>query len=118
MVKIPHGHSEDFLGGYKGVEQAATTISRAPLGQFWVDNSRKETGGFSGDGYGSYEEPPNIEIDPTCGSNAEVQHTTLLQGGDYGYSKVHDHLEAKVDSFQKSYKEDGMEHGGINDNDC
>ena len=93
-------------------------ISCAPLGRIRVDNSRKETGGFSGDGYDSHGEPTNFETNPTHGPSAEVRHTTLLQGGDRGYSEVHDNMEARVGSFQKPFEEDGIEYGGISDNDC
>ena len=47
-------------------------ISCAPLGRIPVDNSRKETGGFSGDGYDSHGEPTNFETNPTHGPSAEV----------------------------------------------
>ena len=118
VVEIPYRHSGDFLGGSEGVEQATTAISCAPLGRIRVDNSRKEIGGFSGDGYGSHGEPPNFETDPTHGPNAEMRHAPLLQGGDCGYSKIHDNLEARVDSFQKPLEEDGMEYGGVSDDEC
>ena len=118
VVEIPHGHSGDFLGGSGGVEQATTAISCAPLGRFRVVNSRRETGGFSGDGYGSHGEPPNFETDPTHGPSVEVRRTTLLQEGDRGYSEVHDNMEARVDSFQKPFEEDEMEYGGVSDNEC
>ena len=118
VVEIPHRHSRDFLGGGRGVKKAMTAISRAPLGRIWVDHSRKETGGFWGDGYDSHGESPNIEADPNDGSSAEVRHITMLQGGYSGYSKVHVNMEARVDSFQKPFEEDGMEYGGVSDNEC
>ena len=118
VVEIPHGCSGDFLGGDRGVEQATTTISCALLGRIRVDYSRKETGGHPGDGYGSHREPPNIETDPTHGSSAKVRRTTLLQGRDSGYSEVDDNMEARVGSFQKPFEEDGMEYGGVSDNEC
>ena len=118
VVEIPHKHSKDFLGGGRGVEKAMTAISCAPLGRIWVDHLRKETGGFRGDGYDSHGESPNIEADPNDGSSAEVRHTTVLQGGYSGYSEVHVNMEARVDSFQKPFEEDGMEYGGVSDNEC
>ena len=93
-----------------------TAINHALLGRIWVDHSRKETGGFRGDGYDSHEESPNIEAYPNDGSNAEVRHTTVLQGGYSGYFEVHVNTEARVDSFQKPFEEDGMEYGGVSNN--
>ena len=52
-------------------------ISCAPLGRIRVDNSRKETGGFSGDGYDSHGEPTNFETNPTHGPSAEVRDVQL-----------------------------------------
>ena len=118
VVEIPHRHSRDFLGGGRGAEKAMTAISHALLGRIWVDHSRKKTGGFRGDGYDSHGESPNIEADPNDGSSVEVRHTTVLQGGYSGYSEVHVNMEARMDSFQKPVKEDGMEYGGVSDNEC
>ena len=81
-------------------------------------NSGKETGGFSGNGYDSYGESPNTEVDPNHGSNVEMRCSPVLQGGYSGYSEVYDNMEARMDSFQKPFEEDGMEYGGVGDNEC
>ena len=41
VVEIPHGHSDDFLGSSRGVEQAETTISYALLGRIQMVNPGK-----------------------------------------------------------------------------
>nr|POE46462.1 hypothetical protein CFP56_59012 [Quercus suber] len=118
VVEVPHGHSSSFLGSSRGAEQATMTISCAPLGRIRMDNTRKETSGFSGNGYDSHRELSNIEIDPNHGSSAKVRCTTVLQGGYSRHTEVYDHMETRLDSFQKPFEEDGMEYGGVSDNEC
>ena len=79
---------------------------------------KKETGGFSGNGCDSYRESPNTEVDPNHGSSAEVRCSPVLQGGYPGHSEVYDNMEAKMESFQKPFENDGMEYGGVGDNKC
>nr|POE59529.1 hypothetical protein CFP56_43412 [Quercus suber] len=93
-------------------------IYRAPLGRIQMDNTRKETGGFLGNGYDSHRESPNPEIDLNHDSSAEVRCTLVLQGGYPGHSEVYDSMEARMDSFQKSFEKDGMKNGGVGNNEC
>ena len=81
-------------------------------------NSGKETGGFSRNGYDSNGESPNTKVDPNHGSSAKVRCSPVLQGGYPGHSEVYDNMEAKMESFQKPFENDGMEYGGVGDNKC
>ncbi|XP_030929600.1 uncharacterized protein LOC115955566 [Quercus lobata] len=116
VVEIPHGHSSDFLGSSRGVEQAETAIGHALLGRIQMVNPGKESGGFSGNGYDSYGESHNTEVDPNHGSSAEVRCSPVLQGGYPKHSEVYDNMEAKMESFQKPFEEGGMEYGEVDDN--
>uniref|UniRef100_A0A7N2KQX8 DUF4283 domain-containing protein n=1 Tax=Quercus lobata TaxID=97700 RepID=A0A7N2KQX8_QUELO len=118
VVEIPHGHSSDFLGSSRGVEQAETAIGHALLGRIQMVNPGKESGGFSGNGYDSYGESHNTEVDPNHGSSAEVRCSPVLQGGYPKHSEVYDNMEAKMESFQKPFEEGGMEYGEVDDNKC
>ena len=106
------------MGNSRGVEQTTKAISRAPLGRIRMANTGKETGGCARNGYDSYGESHNTEVDPNHGSSAEVRCSPVLQGGYSGHSEVYDSLEARMDSFQKPFEEDGMEYGGVGDNEC
>nr|POE45006.1 hypothetical protein CFP56_79717 [Quercus suber] len=99
VVEVHHGHSSGFLGSSRGVEQAMTAISHAPLGRIRLDNTGKETSGFSRNGYDTHGELSNIEIDPNHGPSAEVRHTVVLQGGYSGHTEVYDHMETRLDNF-------------------
>ena len=81
-------------------------------------NTGKETSGCAGYGYDSFWESPNTEVDPNHGSSAEVRCTPVLQGGYSRHFEVYDSMEARMDSFQKPFEEDGMEYGGVGDNEC
>ena len=56
--------------------------------------------------------------DPNHGSSAKVQCTTMLQRGYPGHSEEYDTMEARMDSFQKPFEEDGMKYGGVGNNEC
>ena len=118
VAEIPHGHFGDFMGSSRGIEQTMKAISHVLLGRIRMVNTGKETGGCAGNGYDSYGESPNTEIDPNHGSSAEVRCTLVLQGGYSGHSEVYNSMEARMDSFQKPFEEDGMEYGGVGDNEC
>ena len=118
MVKILHRCIGDIVGSSGGTEQAKVVISRATLGLIQVGHTREEASGFQGDGHSSLRKPPNLEADLTHGSGAKVQCTPELQREDFGYSKTHDNLEARMGGVQGPIEKDGMEYGRHSFDEC
>ena len=76
-----------------------------------MDHSREEISGLQGNGHNSLRKSPNLEANPTHGSSDKVRCTPELQRGDFGYSEIHDDLEARMRGVQRPFEEDGMEYG-------
>nr|POE52852.1 hypothetical protein CFP56_70623 [Quercus suber] len=114
VVEVLHGSSRNLIGEGRGAEQAAETSSHASLGRDRVDYTRKEVGGFQGNGHGSFGESSHLEFNPVNGPNSEVRCASMQQGGHLRYSEAYDGVEARLGGFQGHTEEDGMEYGGDN----
>nr|POE91200.1 hypothetical protein CFP56_37805 [Quercus suber] len=86
VVEVLHGSSRNLIGEGKGAEQAAETSSHASLGRDRVDYTRKEAGGFQGNGHGSFGESSHLKFNPINGPNSEVRCASMQQGGHLRYS--------------------------------
>ena len=116
-MEFHHRHADSILGGVGGIEQVKKAICCAPLRRIRVDNPRKEVGGLQGNGDCSFGEPSNVEIGADSGSNEYLRGANLLQGGHDRDFEVHDGLETRMEKFQGTTEEDGMEYGGISHNE-
>ena len=117
VVEVPHGYSRGLVGSSGGIEQAEEAIRCASLGRIWVDHSREETGGFQGDGYGTFGKSPNFEIDLDYGFGEEIRCAFELQRGYLGHFEAYDNLEARMGCIQGASEEDGVEYGGSSGNE-
>nr|POF19331.1 putative ribonuclease h protein [Quercus suber] len=74
-----------------------------------MDNQGKEVGGLKGNGDCSFGEPSNVEIGEDSDSSEQLRGANLLQGGHDRDYEEYDGLETKMEKFQGTNEEDGME---------
>nr|POE58259.1 hypothetical protein CFP56_05206 [Quercus suber] len=110
MVELSHGCTSDIRGSWSGVELAKTSIGAASLGRIRMACSGKEGDRLQGLGdipSGEFSNHEAISNHPTHG---EMRSSSMLQGGNTRDSELHGDVETRLDGFQGSTEEVGMEH--------
>ena len=111
LVAIHNGHSVNFTGRGRSLEQAKKAIGGASLRQIRMVDTRKKASGLEGNGNSFNGEPPNAEAYPNPCSDREERCVDMLLGRCGGNIEAHDDIKTRVESFDGVVEKARMEYG-------
>ena len=76
-----------------------------------MDYSKKEIGGFQGNGCNAHGQPPDAETNPNSRIDMNLRCIGVLSGGHCKDLEIHDDMETELVNLQGPAKKDGMEYG-------